>query len=191
MATIDAGEGSLRPIALRFLVSLSFVARLLRRRRQTGSLDPAPHGGGQPPAFTPGDLERLRQLVQDQPDATLEEWRQHLGIPWSLMAIGRALRRWKITRKKKVLHAQQRDTPQVQQRRAEFRATVATIAPDRLVFVDESGVNTAMTRTSGRAPRGQRVVDAVPGQWDTMTLIGGLRLSGVEAAVVFQGSRTR
>ena len=42
-ATIDEGEGSLRQIAHRFLVSLSFVARLLRRRRQTGSLDPAPH----------------------------------------------------------------------------------------------------------------------------------------------------
>src|SRR5512135_2905265 len=51
-ATIDEGAGSLRPIARRFRVSLSFVARLLRRRRQTGSLDPAPHGGGQPPALT-------------------------------------------------------------------------------------------------------------------------------------------
>jgi transposase len=187
-ATVDQGEGSLRQIALRFLVSLSFVACLLRRRRQTGCLDPAPHGGGQPPAFTPADLERLRQWVHDQPDATLTELRQQLGIDCSLMAVWRALRQLKITRKKKGLHAEQRDTPKVQQKRAEFRATVATIAPGRLVFVDESGATTALTRTYARAPRGQRVGGAVPGQWESMTLICALRLSGVEAPVVFQGS---
>lgn len=187
-ATFDEGAGSLRQIARRFRVSLSFVARLLRRRRQTGSLDPAPHGGGQPPAFTQADLQRLRQLVQDQPDATLEELRPRLGIDCSLMAIWRALRHLKITRKKKVLHAQERDTAKAQQRRAEFRTTVATIAPGCLVFVDESGANTAMTRTYGRAPRGQRVVGAVPGQWESMTLICALRLAGVEAPVVFRGS---
>ena len=35
----------------------------VRRRRQTGCLDPAPHGGGQPPAFTQADLERLRRAL--------------------------------------------------------------------------------------------------------------------------------
>ena len=39
-AAVDHGEGSLRQIARRFRVSLSFVARLLRRRRQTGALEP-------------------------------------------------------------------------------------------------------------------------------------------------------
>src|SRR5262249_48820538 len=156
-------------------VSLSFVARLLRRRRQTGSLAPAAHGGGQPPALTQADLERLRQLVQDRPDATLKELQQRLGIGCSLMAIWRALRRLKITRKKKGLHAQERDTPQTQKRRAEFRATMATVTADRLVFVDESGASTAMTRTYGRSPRGQRVGGAVPGHWDSLTLICAMR----------------
>ena len=44
--TVERGEGSLRQIAKRFLVSLSFVIRLLRHDRTTGSLDPGPHGGG-------------------------------------------------------------------------------------------------------------------------------------------------
>ena len=43
-----------------------------------------------------------------------------------------------------------------------------------------------MTRTHGRAPRGQRVHGAVPGRWETVTLICGLRLSGVTAPAVFQ-----
>src|SRR5512142_513279 len=112
-AAIDRNEGSLRQIASRFCVSLSFITRLLRLRRRTGSLDPKPHGGGQPPALDRGDLERLRQLVKERPDATLEELRRQLGGDCSLMALWRALRKLKITRKKKDLHASERDTPRV------------------------------------------------------------------------------
>src|SRR5215204_2229677 len=76
---VDNREGSLRQLARRFFVSLSFVARLLALRRQTHSLDPRPHRGGQRPAIDGPDLERLRQLVQDQPDATLAELAQRLA----------------------------------------------------------------------------------------------------------------
>ncbi len=95
-ASIDEHEGSLRQVARRFRVSLSFVARLLRRR-QTGSLDPKPHGGGHPPALPQADLERLRQLVQQPPDATLEELRQRLGVSCRLAAICRTLPNWTVT----------------------------------------------------------------------------------------------
>jgi transposase len=186
--TVERGEGSLRQIARRFLVSLSFVTRLLRHHRETGSVEPKPHGGGRPPALGPADLERLRQLNREQPDATLEELRQRLGVACSLMAISRALRKLKVTRKKKDLHAQERDRPEVKRKRRAFRKQVAGIDPNRLVFVDESGANTAMTRTYGRAPAGERVHGSAPGHWDTVTLICGLRLSGVTAPVVVEGA---
>jgi transposase len=169
-------------------VSLSFVVRLLRRRRETDSLRPKPHGGGRLPALDPNQLEQLRELVIQQPDATLEELRQRVAVDCSLAAICRALKKLGITRKKKVLHAQQRDTPEVQKKRRAFRREVAEIDPKHLVFVDESGVNTAMTRTHGRAPAGERVHGAVPGFWESMTLICGLRLSGVTAPLVFPGA---
>ena len=187
--TLERREGSLRQIAHRFLVSLSFVTRLLEHRRLTGSLEPKPHGGGRPPALGPDDLERLRNLIHEKPDATLEELRQSLGVTCSLMAISRAVRdKLKITRKKKDLHAQERDNPKVERKRDEFREEVAGFDPQRLVFVDESGANTAMTRTYGRAPVGERVHGAAPGHWDTVTLICGLRLSGVTAPVIFEGA---
>jgi transposase len=186
--TIERGDGSLRQIAQRFLVSLSFVVRLLKHYRTTGSLEPKPHGGGRPPALSPAQLKRLAALIHKKPDATLEELRRSLGVDCSTMAIVRALKKLKITRKKKVLRAQEQDSPEVQQQRRDFLEEIAGIDPKRLVFVDESGANTSMTRTHGRAPVGERVHGAVPGHWDSVTLIGGLRLSGVTAPVVFQGA---
>jgi transposase len=186
--TVQRGEGSLRQIARRFLVSVSFVTRLLRTHRDTGSLEPKPHGGGNPAVLTPEDLERLRELIRQQPDATLEECRQRLGTSCSTMTISRALEKLGLPRKKKVPRAQDQGSPVVQEKRREFCAELAGIDPRRLVFVDECGANTAMTRTHGRAPVGQRVYTDTPGHWDSITLTCGLRLSGVTAALAFPGA---
>jgi transposase len=119
--TVQRGEGSLRQIARRFLVTLCFVARLLRLNCSTGSLEPKPHPGGNLAALGPEDLERVRELVRQQPDATLEELRQRLGGSCSLMAISRVLRKLGLSRKKKVPRAREQDRPEVQEKRREFR----------------------------------------------------------------------
>jgi transposase len=186
--TVRRGEGSLRQIARRFLVSVSFVTRLLRTHRDTGSLEPKPHGGGNPAVLTPEDLERLRELIRQQPDATLQECRQRLGVSCSTMTIARALGRLGLPRKKKVPRAQEQDRPDVQEQRREFCEGLAGVDPQRLVFVDECGANTAMTRTYGRAPVGQRVSTNTPGHWESITLISGMRLSGVTATLAFPGA---
>ena len=188
LETVQRGEGSLRQIAQRFLVSLSFVVRLLQTYRRTGSIQPQPHRGGNPAKLAPEDLERLRELVQQQPDATLEELRQRLGVACSTMAICRALKKLGLPLKKKVPRAAEQGRPDVQERRQEFSAELAGVDPHRLVFVDECGANTAMTRTHGRAPVGQRVYADTPGHWDSITLTCGLRLSGVTAAMAFPGA---
>ncbi len=74
-AAVDRGEGSQREIARRFRVSLTFVFRLLRRRRDADTLAPKPHGGCPPPALRPDDMQRLADLIDKQPDATLEQLR--------------------------------------------------------------------------------------------------------------------
>jgi transposase len=186
--TIQRGEGSLRQIARRFLLSVSFVTRLLRSHRATGSLEPQPHRGGNPAVLTPEDLERLRELIRQQPDATLEECRQRLNVSCSTMTISRALSRLGLPRKKKVPRAAEQDRPEVQEQRRAFCKELAGVDPRRLVFVDECGANTAMTRTYGRAPRGQRVYTNTPGHWESITLTCGLRLSGALPALAFPGA---
>jgi transposase len=186
--TVLRGEGTIAQVAARFLVSVSFVTRLLQRHRTTGSVEPRPHGGGHPAVLTPEDLQRLREFIADRPDATLEECREHLGSSCSLATISRALSRLGLPRKKKVPRACEQDSPEVQERRREFCEELAGIDANRLVFVDEWGANTAMTRTYGRAPAGQRVDTDAPGGWDSVTLTCGLRLSGPMAALAFPGA---
>jgi transposase len=63
------------------------------------------------------------------------------------------------------------------------------VDPGRFVFLDETGLNTAMTRLYGRAPRGQRLVESVPeAHWQTTTLISAVRRDGVVASLEFPGA---
>lgn len=58
-----------------------------------------------------------------------------------------------------------------------------------LVFLDESAAQTTLSRLYGRAPRGQRLVEAVPaGPWRTRTLVAAVRCDGVLAPLLLDGS---
>jgi transposase len=58
-----------------------------------------------------------------------------------------------------------------------------------LIFLDESGAKTNMTRLRGRAPRGQRVRANIPhGHWKTTTMMSSLRLDGSTACLTLQGA---
>jgi transposase len=65
---------------------------------------------------------------------------------------------------------------------------MAGIDLGRLVFLDESGAKTNMTRLYGRCFDGQRLVDATPhGHWCTTSMISSLRLDGNTAAMAIKG----
>ena len=59
----------------------------------------------------------------------------------------------------------------------------------KLVFIDESGAKTNMTRLYGRAKNGARAVDFTPGgHWNTTTMISSVRLDGSTAPMVVNGA---
>lgn len=185
---IDRGEQSWREIASRFVVNLSTVVRLVQRHRRDGTIRPRPHAGGRAPALGPEQLRQLRELVRDRPDATLRELRDSLAAKCSLATLSRTLKAMGLSRKRKVLYAAERETPASKRKRTIFRKKLKGRDPRALVFVDETSVNTAMTRPCAWAPVGERVEGAVPSQWQTVTLICGMRLSGVTAPLVVRGA---
>lgn len=62
---------------------------------------------------------------------------------------------------------------------------------EKLVFIDESGAKTNMTRLYGRAKAGARATDDTPsGHWCTTTMISSVRLNGSTACMVVDGATT-
>jgi transposase len=88
---------------------------------------------------------------------------------------------------KKSLHAAERDTEANRKRREEFVATIRAIAPERLIFLDESGVTTSMTRLYARASGGGRIFEATPdSRWKILTILGALSTRGMIAAMTIE-----
>jgi len=97
-------EGSMRGLAKRFKVSLSFIYSLLKLYSGTGSVNPKPHGGGQVSKIKTEGKKFLQELIKEQPALTLEElsfeYSKHFQSVGS-STIDRTLKKLKLTRKKK------------------------------------------------------------------------------------------
>src|SRR5262249_565602 len=71
----------------------------------------------------------------------------------------------------------EQDRPKVQEKREAFRLAVSKIPVERLIFLDESGCNVAMSLAYGRALRGQRLLDHKPANWgENLSVIGAIRI---------------
>ncbi len=90
---------------------------------------------------------------------------------------------------KKTAHALEQEPEDVLKRRQDWFDLQPDLDPKRLVFIDETGLSTKMTRLRGRASRGERCRAGVPhGHWKTTTFTGGLRLTGLTAPFVHEGA---
>lgn len=66
--------------------------------------------------------------------------------------------------------------------RAAWKAGQASLDSAKLVFIDETGASTKMTRLYGRARRGRRAIGRIPwGHWKVVTFVVALRLDGMTA----------
>jgi transposase len=66
---------------------------------------------------------------------------------------------------------------------------MAVVDVQRLKFVDDAGVNLALTRLYGRAPAGARAVGSVPCDYGpNVTLLGALGMTGLEALMTVDGA---
>jgi transposase len=96
IAACDAGQQT-KEVAKTFKVSPAWVRRLKQHRRERGDIIPRNGGGSRGRKF---DRARLAELVQEDPDATLVQLRDRLGVkvtPWSIC---KALKELKLTFKK-------------------------------------------------------------------------------------------
>lgn len=185
-------QESNQQIAERFQVSYSFVRRLLKRYESTGSVEPSPHGGGKALKLNSQQIDVVSQLVAEDNDATLQQLcartEEKTGLIVSVPTMCRLLQRLELTRKKKTLHASEADTLRVQKLRAQYWTTLGEVKLSDLVFIDETGVNLAMTRGYARAKKGKRAYSKCPyNRGSNITLIGAIAISGLLASLTFEG----
>jgi transposase len=101
VAAYDRGDGTRQQIADRYDVSLGLVKKLLQQRQHTGDIAPRHRFSGRKPKITHLYQQRLRRLVHDHPDMTLEELRDALGVECTLQAIHYSLLRMGLPLKKR------------------------------------------------------------------------------------------
>lgn len=101
LAAVEEGVDTRQEIAEAFGVTTRWIRKLVQQYRETGSIDPLPHGGGRQSKFTDERLGRLKRLVEKKPTATLEELRKGSRVRCCNMTVARALQQLGYTRKKR------------------------------------------------------------------------------------------
>ena len=94
-------EGTREEVAKRFKVSVGMVKKLLAQKSLTGDLRPRYRFCGRKAGLEPEHGERMRKLVGQEPDVTLEEIKQRLGLGCTIGAIHWVLARMGLTYKKR------------------------------------------------------------------------------------------
>ncbi|MCL2288454.1 MAG: transposase [Candidatus Bathyarchaeota archaeon] len=88
-----------------------------------------------------------------------------------------------------MLHANGQKRSDVVKERADWQELQKTLEVGQLVFLDECGVNLALTRLYGWGEKHVRVEDYVPdARFERSSVLSAMRLSGVEASVSFKGA---
>ena len=88
----EAGNGTQAQVAKMYRVDISTFQRWLQRYRKSGRAEPLPRGHN-PSALDDAQMRKLNALVEQIPDATLEQLRQTMDLSCSIVAVHNALKR--------------------------------------------------------------------------------------------------
>lgn len=92
VSSYDRGEGGGTKLAKRFDVSRAFVCNLLKRRRETGSIEPKQYTPGPKRKLSQKQRDRLILLAGERHDLTLDQLRRRLRLPVCLSVVHKELK---------------------------------------------------------------------------------------------------
>ena len=176
-----------------YSVSVGSVYRLVRQMKDTGSVDLKTGSRGRKPVLSPEDIGNIRRTVLEQPDITIHELTVQLNL-----SAGEETVRTRVAelglRYKKTLRASEQERSDIQDKRKwrrKWQENMMAPSLHRLVFLDESGVNTNLTRRYGRAFGKERVTDCVPlNKPKNTTILSSMRPDGSVAYTTYSGGTT-
>ena len=106
-----------KKVAEFFSVNTSTVYRLVNRRDKTGEWQTRTHLRGRKSALSQEQKQSIIQLVQEQPDITINEIIDRLHLTVSDETVRRTLIKAGYTYKKKSLHAKEQERPRCQEQK--------------------------------------------------------------------------
>ena len=147
-------------------VSESSVKRVTRLKRTKGNVEPKAMGGDRRSHKIKPYSKDLITILDKKKDLTIPEIRKQLldlrgtKAKFSISAIRRFFKRHGYTRKKKTGHAAEQSNPQIAERRAKFFKKIPESG--RVIYIDETGVSTSLTRKYGRCKSNERLDMSLP-----------------------------
>ncbi|WP_310621691.1 IS630 transposase-related protein [Flexibacterium corallicola] len=165
----------------RLMVARSTATRWAWIWRRENRCEALPMGGDRRSASLERYASFIVSCVRSQPDIFLHELVNILaakGVSASQSALSNLLSRHGLTRKKTLI-AKERTREDITKAREEWQGAMKPLDLGSLVFIDESGFDTKMTRLQGRSTRGQPCFGSVPyGHWQNNSFIAGLGKAG-------------
>jgi transposase len=162
LAACARAEAGRTEIARRFEVAEATLYTWLKQDREEGRREAKPHAGGPAPTIEAAGLEVVGALVEEANAATLAEYvERYAARAQQRVSVALIQRRADVPdaaparpdAQKKTLRAEEQARADVAAERAAYEAQIHGLNPADLVFIDEAGVTTHMTRSHARAPK--------------------------------------
>lgn len=193
--TLQETNQTISSTAKSFRVSYDFVSQLWKKYKATGNIAPKKVGGCTKPKVTKDGEAQIKIWLKEKPSLTLNElcqqYEQTFQIKMGKSSMDRALKRAKITFKKKSPYDPKKNLEQNQKLTVEYCEQIKNIPQARLVFIDEMGANLDQTLAYGRATTNERAYAEKPtNKGKRVSLVGALTEDGIKTALNFEGTMT-
>lgn len=135
------------------------IAAIVKKYKDTGSILSSKSACGRKQKLNHEDNERLKTLISSDVSISLKEmqnkFQENFNKTISVSTIHRAIQAFEYSFKRVQLIPERRNLSNNKEVRFNFSRKLLEIEQNKLVFLDEMGVNCSMRRRYGRAPLGQ------------------------------------
>jgi transposase len=167
------------------MLSQTSVGRIIKLYKETGGTKPKPREYGPRPVVSDEILAKIKQETDADSSTTIPKIMEKLHLSCSRDAVRNAIIKRLRHSFKKTLAAAERQPPANAEKRAEYIKIQKFIPASKIVFLDETGINTGMAKPYGWGKG--RVKEHVPdARRHSMTLISAVSLEGPLAPFMFE-----
>lgn len=182
-----------KEVAKTYRVSTKSVFRIYEKYVETGNVTPKAMGGDRRSHKIDAYHDDIMGILEEKADRTLEEIGKKLvairgkKAKFSISAFWRFFKRHNVTLKKKTGHAAEQTNPKIEKQRGNFIEEYDE--SHRVIFIDETGVSTNMTRSHGRCKSGERLKMAYPhGHRLNLTCVAAITDEEMLSRWIFKGA---